>query len=560
MKMTIPDFNYPKYILGFCILLLAMACNRNKSTESLVTQEEQVKVDSLYILKYIATDPDFKEHSDLMFLFYGDRAYAPAWFREERLVPEAHRFLEAIDHSSHDGLHPGEYKKVDFDSLLARYESHKKDDSVRRELQKEIDVALTATYFHFASDFYRGKVNPREVEHIDWSVKRNKIKLHKALQTILRERDSSYPYYQFEALHDGYRQLRSALSQYRQIQEEGGWPTIPEIKGSVKAGDTAAVVSVLRRRLVPNDKITVSGSEEQFFDGQLDHAVKAFQIRHGLKPDGVVGGETLRMMNVPVEDRIEQIVINMERWRWVPKRFTPKELPDRFIFVNVPEYKLYVIEEGEEVFDMRVIVGKTMHSTPVFSDKIEYVVMAPYWNVPVSIVENELKPKLVQNPNFLASQDMEVVDPETKNPLSPASIDWNSVTQDNFTYLIRQRPGPKNSLGLVKFLFPNEYNVYLHDTPTQSLFDQTSRDFSHGCVRVEEPVKLAKYLLRDDPEWDEKRIREAMHGKDETWVTLEEKVPVYIVYFTAWVDKHGAVHFRDDLYGHDQALAREYFE
>jgi L,D-transpeptidase YcbB len=552
------------YSLFFlAVLLVAGSCNRNKGSRgagSDPNEAAEVRIDSLYVQQFIASEPQYKEHSDLMYLFYGDRDYRLGWFRNEKLIPEAQRFLEAVDQSSRDGLNPKEYKTRDFETMFAQYEGLKKKDTTRVQMQKEIDVALTATYFDFASDFYRGKVNPREVNHIDWSVKRNKIKLHKALQTILRERDSSYPYYQFEALHDGYKELRAALAVYRRIQEQGGWPRIPAMEGALNVGDSSEVVPVLRQRLFPAQVANAAGPAAMLYDAQLEQAVKAFQERHGLKPDGSVGGETLKMMNVPVEDRIDQILLNMERWRWVPKRFTPKELPDKYLFVNIPEYKLHVMEEGKEVFDMRVIVGKTMHSTPVFSDKLEYVVMAPFWNVPVSIVVDELKPKLINNPNFLETQDMELVDPKTKSPLSPASVDWASVTEDNFTYLIRQRPGPKNSLGLVKFLFPNEYNVYLHDTPTESLFSLASRGFSHGCVRVEEPLKLAKYLLQDHPEWNEAKIREAMNGGEEEWVTLKEKVPVYIVYFTAWVDANGAVHFRDDIYSHDKALAREYFE
>ncbi|CAN5741667.1 L,D-transpeptidase family protein [soil metagenome] len=549
----------------FCLsfLLLLASCNRNKSSRGVggeANQASEVTVDSLFIRDYLAAEPQLKEQSELVYLFYGDREYKMGWFRNGKLIPEAQRFLEAVDESSQDGLNPEEYKVKDFGAMFEQLESLKKRDSTRIALQKEIDVALTASYFNFASDFYRGKVDPREVDHIDWSVKRNKIKLHKALQTILRERDSRYPYYQFEALHDGYRQLRTALAQYRQIQEQGGWPRVPSPSKPLKLGDSAEVVPVLRQRLFPASEANAMGEGAYVYDEKLEQAVKGFQIRHGLNPDGSLGGETLKMMNIPVEDRIDQILLNMERWRWVPKRFTPKELPDKYLFVNIPEYKLHVMEEGQEVLDMRVIVGKTMHSTPVFSDKLEYVVMAPYWNVPVSIVVNELKPKLINNPNFLESQDMELVDLKTKAPMSPSSIDWSSVTEDNFTHLIRQRPGPKNSLGLVKFLFPNEYNVYLHDTPTGSLFNLASRGFSHGCVRVEEPLKLANYLLNGHPEWNEQMIRETMNGGEETWVTLEEKVPVYIVYFTAWIDKNGAVHFRDDIYGHDQALAREYFD
>jgi L,D-transpeptidase YcbB len=214
----------------------------------------------------------------------------------------------------------------------------------------------------------------------------------------------------------------------------------------------------------------------------------------------------------------------------------------------------------KEVLSMRVIVGKTMHSTPIFSDKLEYVVIAPYWNVPNSIVENEIKPAILRNPGYLAKNNMEVVTKE-KNPkqVDPYSIDWGSVTEKNFPYMVRQRPGGKNSLGDIKFLFPNEYNVYLHDTPADALFSQNQRDFSHGCVRLEQPIELGKYMLKDMPEWNENRIRETIRNGEETWVTLPKRVQVYIVYFTSWADENGNVHFRQDLYGHDKKLQQEYF-
>jgi murein L,D-transpeptidase YcbB/YkuD len=317
-------------------------------------------------------------------------------------------------------------------------------------------------------------------------------------------------------------------------------------------------VPLLRKRLLPQNRWNISGPNQFVFDPELSIAVRDFQARHGMKPDGALGPNTLKAMNVSIDDRIDQIIINMERWRWVPK---PKKFEEKHIFVNIPEYKLYARENGKTVLDMRVIVGKTMNSTPVFSDKLEYIVFSPYWNVPVSIVVNEFKPKLMNDPGWLERMDMELVKGYGKNavPVSPYSVDWASIDEKNFKYLIRQRPGPENPLGDIKFIFPNEHEVYLHHTASESLFDQTQRGFSHGCVRVEKPVELAKFLLSDQPQWDESRILEAMHAGTEKYQNLKAKVPVYIVYFTSWVDEQGGVHFRDDIYGHDKILEQEYF-
>ncbi|OKL41517.1 L,D-transpeptidase family protein [Pontibacter flavimaris] len=531
----------------------------------------QATTDSLFIKEYIAAEPEFKEHADLMYKFYGDRNYKLAWFNENELMPQAQKFLGVIDSSSVEGLNPDKYKLVNFSELFQKYEQLDGQDSTRLHLQQQIDVALTASYFNYASDFYRGRIDPTTNNNVNWEVKRNKIKLDKALQTILEERESTYPYYEFEALHAGYTRLRDALQNYRNIQEKGGWPKV-ELGGkkTLQKGDSAQAVATIRKRLNPNKPIEVNDKRNWHFDEKLEAQVKQFQMLHGLKEDGVVGGGTLKTMNVPIEDRIEQIMINMERWRWIPKRMVPKNLDQKYIWVNIPEYKLYIYEdpdndpeaerEYKEVMNMRVVVGKTMNATPIFSEKMEYVVLAPFWNVPNSIVEKEIKPKMLNNPDWLDTQNMEIVTKEKDpKPVSPYDIDWEEVTEKNFQYMVRQKPGPKNSLGQLKFLFPNEHAIYLHDTPADALFSQTDRNFSHGCVRLEKPVELAKYVLQDMPEWDENSIREVMNGGEEKWITLPKKIQVYLVYFTSWVDEDGNVHFREDLYGHDKTLKQQYF-
>ncbi|WP_092098056.1 L,D-transpeptidase family protein [Pontibacter chinhatensis] len=531
----------------------------------------QATTDSLFVKSYLAKRPEFKEQEELMYQFYGERNYKLAWFKENELVPQVDKFLGVIDSSYAEGLDPKRYKLVNFNELFKKYEALDAKDSTRLQLQQEIDVALTASYFNYASDFYRGRVDPTSDNSVNWEVKKNKIKLHKALQTILEERESTYPYYEFEALHAGYIRLRDVLQEYRALQQKGGWPKV-ELGGkkSLQKGDSAQAVAVLRKRLNPNQTIDPKDKRYWHFDEKLEAQVKKFQQLHGLKEDGVVGGGTLATMNVPIEDRIEQIMINMERWRWIPKRMVPKSLDQKYIWVNIPEYKLYIYEDPDndpeaerdykEVMSMRVVVGKTMNATPIFSEKMEYVVLAPYWNVPNSIVEREIKPKMLNNPDWLETQNMEIVTKERNpKPVSAYDIDWESVTEKNFQYMVRQKPGPKNSLGSMKFLFPNEHAIYLHDTPANALFSQTERNFSHGCVRLEKPMELAKYVLRDMPEWDEQSIEDTINGGEEKWITLPKKIQVYLVYFTSWVDAEGNVHFREDLYGHDKALKKEYF-
>ncbi|WP_375418644.1 murein L,D-transpeptidase [uncultured Hymenobacter sp.] len=538
------------------------------------------RLDSVYIIRQMQAEPSFKDQTLWARKFYRERQFRLGWFRHHQLVPQAQTMLSVIAKAKDEGLDPKDYQVKDFTKLFASLEQVRSDTTRRNKLEREIDVALSGTYFNWASDFYRGLANPRDNKGIAWDVKHNKIKLHHALMTILRERESTYPYYEFAPLHPEYDQLKKALAGLREQQAGGGWPVLPATT-KLKPGTVSAMVPLLRQRLMgsespasvpasaaakvgpagaPTPVRTVSNQASaagaEAYGPDLVAAVKSFQQDAGLKADGLVGGETLRQLNVPIDERIDQVILNMERWRWLPKRFEPN-----YLLVNIPEYKLHVVEQNKEVMSMNVIVGKVLNETPVFSDKLEYVVLSPYWNVPYSIIDKELRDKLIADPSYLDRLDMEVVKGSGRKavPVDPASIDWAGVTDKNFKYTVRRRPGPKNDLGDVKFIFPNSNDIYLHDTPHDQLFAQAKRDFSHGCVRVEEPIKLATYLLRDKPNWDKQTILDTIAVRREKYVLVKEKLPVYLVYFTAWATPDGRVHFRDDIYGHDKTLAREYF-
>ncbi|QDA61788.1 L,D-transpeptidase family protein [Hymenobacter jejuensis] len=571
------------WLLGLVLLAPAASCSQDQKAklkdalpDDLTTKVAgpQPKLDSVYVARQMLAEPAFKDQWEWGKKFYKERDYRLGWFRNHELVPQAKTLLGVINKAADEGLDPKKYQIKDFDKLFDEFEKSKSDSTKRNALEKQIDVALSGTYFNWASDFYRGTVNPREVKSIDWNVKRNKIKLHKALMTILKERDSTYPYYEFEPLHPEYERLKKALADYRALQRNSNWPVIPA-STRLKPGASSPTVALLRQRLLgvkaaaeqpgatPAQTVSNGGVQpaaaapNQVYDAELVAAVKEFQEDNGLKADGIVSGETIHQLNVPLNDRIDQIILNMERWRWLPKRFEPS-----YLLVNIPEYTLHIVEENKEVMSMPVIVGKTLNATPVFSDKMEYVVLSPYWNVPMSIIQKELKPKLEVDPvGTLERLDMEVVKGYGSKavPVDPTSIDWANVDEKNFKYTVRRRPGPKNDLGDVKFIFPNSQDIYLHDTPHDELFSQAKRGFSHGCVRVAEPIKLAEYLLRNKPGWDETKILDVISQRQEQYITLPEKLPVYLVYFTAWVDEGGKVHFRDDIYGHDKALAKEYF-
>ncbi|HSN87061.1 MAG TPA: L,D-transpeptidase family protein, partial [Thermoanaerobaculia bacterium] len=301
----------------------------------------------------------------------------------------------------------------------------------------------------------------------------------------------------------------------------------------------------------PANDAKADAPAQAVFDEAVASAVSRFQRRHGLEATGKVDEGTLAELNVPVQDRIRQLQVNMERWRWMPA-----SLGERYIFVNVPEFRLDVYEGDHSALAMRVVVGKDQSKTPAFSDKMTYLELNPAWNLPVSILSDEILPKLASNPGYLASHDMEVVkgwgDDEEVVDASYAS----EAGQPGSPYRVRQRAGAANPLGKVKFMFPNEFDIYLHDTPADHLFDRAERDFSHGCIRLEKPVELARYLLRGDPKWTPDAIQDALTSGEHAAVKLPKPLPVHILYWTAWVDQDGTVEFRKDVYGHDETLEK----
>lgn len=534
----------PFFILMILVAGFSMHCGKKN-------RGPQPTLDSAYIVRYMESEPAFRDQVIWAKNFYRERNFKLGWFKDHEIRPEAEEMLAVISKAAEEGLDPADYQVVDFGELFKQHRKGTRDTSKRNALERRIDVALSATYFNWASDYYRGLVIPREnPDLIDWDVKRNKIKLHKALATILKERESKYGYAEFSPLHEEYSHLKTALARYRKIEAEGGWSSLPAV--TLKPGDQGPGVAALRQRM--KYFMAEPGTGERY-DDALVQAVKTFQKENGLKPDGIVSGDTRRLLNVPVRERINQIIINMERWRWIPKSFEAD-----YIMVNIPEFRLKVVQDSQEVMSMRVIVGKELNNTPIFSDKMEYVVLSPYWNIPQTILVKELVPNLLRDPGYLSRLDMEVID-ANKNLIDPYSIDWSTAADKNFRYIVRRRPGPKNDLGDVKFIFPNVDNIYLHDTPNDELFNQDKRGFSHGCVRVEEPIKLAEYLLRNarGGAWSRERILEQIRKREEKFVPLKEKLPVYLVYFTAWADEKGNVHFRDDIYGHDRVLKKQYF-
>jgi len=324
------------------------------------------------------------------------------------------------------------------------------------------------------------------------------------------------------------------MARYLEIQKTGGWPMLEKDAKKLKPGSNNIQVALLKTRLHISGDYP-SADTSTMWNDTLTSAVKNVQERYGFTPDGTLDAAQITALNIPVEKRIAQMMVNLYRMQWDIQK------PEgRYIEVNIPEYMMHVTDNGKKVFDMVVVVGKEGHNTTIFAGNLNQVVFAPYWNVPASIAKNEIAPAIAKNPNYLESKNMETVG-----------------EGGNVSY--RQKPGPGNALGKVKFLFPNAYDIYFHDTPSKSLFSRDQRAFSHGCIRLEEPAKLANYLLEKETEWNSDKIADAMNSSEEKWVKLSKPVPVLITYYTSWVDEAGRLHFRDDIYDHDKEQEKRLF-
>ena len=352
---------------------------------------------------------------------------------------------------------------------------------------------------------------------------------------------------QLEPEHNFYQRLKTALADYRSLQLAGGWPEIPEGETLRLGADDSRVV-LLRRRLLLTRDLQQGAADSSVFDADVDRAVRVFQYRMGLSDDGVVGKDTLAALNVPVETRIEQIRINLERARWILH-----DLDAHAVVVNVAGFMAYVTEGEEVTWMTRVQVGKPYHMTPLFRDEVSYIEINPTWTVPYSISSKELLPKIKKDPNYLADRNMIVLD-RNGNQVDAAGIDWNSLSANRFPYTLRQQPGPDNALGRIKFMFPNEHAVYLHDTPSKSLFERDYRVFSHGCIRVQNPYLLAQILLDDNEKWSVEKIEAAVDSRVTQRIVLDRKIPIYLTYWTAAVDDDLEVNFSRDPYNRDERV------
>ncbi len=485
--------------------------------------------------------------------FYQMRKYEPAWTQNGHPLPVAESLARAIKGADAEGLQPGDYHQGRIEVTLAEIRQilarNEKPDSASII---NLEFLLSDAYLVYAAHLLNGRVNPETLHSDEWTIYPSRFNLAKHLSTALSGGDVEGSLKSLLPAQQGYGRLKTALIVYRGLAARGGWPVIPG-DGRLEKGMKSDRVPMLRSRLKVTGEMpaTVDGTSD-VFDEAVEEAVKKFQLSHGLFDDGIVGTRTLRALNVPVEKRIRQIELNLERWRWLPQN-----LGNPYIMVNIAGYGLEVVENEVPALTMRIVVGTAYQKTPVFSGKMTYIEMNPYWNVPHSIATEETLGKIQKDPNFLTKENMKVFTAgQNGEVVNPSTIEWSALSENNFPYRLRQEPGPRNPLGRIKFMFPNKHSVYLHDTSDPQLFRKERREFSHGCIRIEKPMEMAAFVMKGSKEWPIEKIKAVLKTKETTVANLPKPIPVHILYFTAWGNGDGATHFLEDIYRRDERLDR----
>jgi len=545
-------------------LLLASGCHRHRKSKSapntdaysdnlhqLVEKKalppEKVDTSKVPNLRW----PNFSDYQTIVSTFYDDRNYEVAWTRDGAPTATATAFIKQFQDAAAKGLIPEDYDASRWAGRVQEL-SNKSADAISL-----FDVAMTVNVMRYISDLHIGRVNPSHF-NFEIPVQDKKYDLAEFVSdNAVDSTDVPKLIAGIEPDSDEYRKTEQALAHYLDLakqQEQANAEPLPTVTKAVSVGGTYPAESALVTRLRLEGDLPAPGDPvppmSMTFDATLSAAVKSYQHRHGIAEDGKLTPQTIKSLNVPMTDRVAQLEDSLERWRWLPDPYLHSRL-----MVNLPEFVLRGYDPDHKLdFTMRVVVGqmKGGHETPVFTHMMKYLVFRPYWSVPNSIARKELVPHIMANRGYLASKNFEVTDNK-----GVVLTDYTVKQVAQGTVMVREKPGPKNSLGLVKFIFPNQYDIYLHSTPAVSLFDLSRRDFSHGCIRVQKPVDLAAWVLQDQGDWDLDKVQEAMNnGSDNKTVSLKTPLPIAIFYLTAIVEDDGQVHLFDDIYGYDSDMQK----
>ncbi|OCB74345.1 L,D-transpeptidase family protein [Flavobacterium crassostreae] len=524
---------YPIYLMLFLwLFLIVFASCKKKTNPVLAAQASVAKIDSskfpfdsTQVAAFFDSHPLLKKYQPDVKNLYQKQGYHYVWHTENGINEFANVIHNKINNLGQEGILAKIPYKPEFDLIYEVAKDSKQPNS-------NAELLTTALYFFYIDKVYHG-LDTAKSEEMEWFLPREKQSYEMYTDSLLV--DLTQIKKDKKNLFGQYYLLKEYLKKYRKIEQNGGWDSIvmPANKRTLQEGDSAQAIVQLRNRLYATGEITTN-SKSAVYDAALAKGVLQFKKSRGNNPTTLVSATNIKDLNTPVTALIKTIVVNMERCRWISKNIAQA---NELIAVNIPAYELTYIKNKKVVLTSNVVVGKTLNKTVIFSAPMKYIVFSPYWNVPNSIIQKEILPAMKKNRNYLAKHNME----------------WNNGR-------IRQKPGPRNSLGLVKFLFPNSNAIYLHDTPSKHLFSREKRAFSHGCIRVEKPTQLANKIMEEDTNWTPEKVDQAMHSGKETWYTLKNKIPVFIGYFTSWVDSEGTLHFYEDVYNRDAPLAALLFE
>jgi murein L,D-transpeptidase YcbB/YkuD len=521
------------------------------SPTELIAEQIRTRIEAAGVVTELRAGGDPVYASQELPGFYVRRLYRPVWSDKHGLTSQVIDLVNALRRADLDGLRSEDYHLTAISTLLIAVRGDIRNGGVIvPDRWAELDLLLTDAFLVYGSHLLAGRVNPETLKP-EWVANRRGADFGAVLEDALASGDVAGTLAALEPPQRGFQRLRKALIYYRAVAARGGWPTVPD-GPKLRRGDYGLPVAALHERLrLGGDLAVVEMMDPNMFDEALEQALKRFQARYGLKADGVVDKATRNELNVSAEHRVEQLEVNLERWRWLPK-----DLGRRHIIVNIAAFELDVVEEDEVVMAMRVVVGRPYQHTPVFSETMRYLVLNPYWHVPHDIAVKDVLPHVKRDFSYLTRQEMQMFQgwgPDARE-IDPATVDWSTITSASFPFRLSQNPGLINALGRIKFMFLNKFNVYLHDTPARLMFDEMQRDFSHGCIRIQKPLELALYLLRKDPKWNREALLRALNIEKDRCVPLPEPIPIHLLYWTAWADEDGTIEFRRDIYGQDAPL------
>lgn len=534
-----------KKTLLFCVLALVSPMVLANSVETTVQKNlSQTSIKNLSQNHKIAFRANKGDVETFYENFYAENpTMSFVWIAQDGITSQAKELIEILQKSNYKGLFPKNYHVDQLLQLQA--------EPLNAENQQLFDLLMTDAALSYLRDISVGQPELISVEQKSWLLPRDKFNSVAVLQQLLKAPDATVVIESIEPKHDQYHLLLDSLQRFLETADFSKDEIQLAVSGKMSVNDQSDRVKFLNNRLIELGYLDSAKQDQALFDADTKVAVQAFQNEHLLEPDGVVGVRTQKELNKTQQDRYSQLLANIERWRWMPKN-----LGEHYLVVDIPSFEYYVVKDGVETVRAKTIVGMAQRSTPVFMAPMNHIVFAPYWNVPRSMAVKDKLPQLKKDPERLARSKIRILDREG-NEIDPTMVDWSQYNTNNFPYRLRQDPGSYNALGKVKFMFPNEHAIYLHDTPQKSLFGKTERTFSSGCIRIENPIELAEYFLRDQ-DWKVDQIKKAYDGNSERTIRLKEdmRFPVYTIYMTAAVNADGKTIYRSDIYDKDPAMNR----